>query len=311
MKTIINDIIQRLTPTYSPNESRELAYWLLEETTGLSRTQLLTLNRDTISIPNYDSILQRLLKKEPIQYIFGHTTWCGLDLQVSPATLIPRPETAELVYSLEKSLFSKQASLDAVGVPKVGPEKTSGGARSAGDIFGVTTLGTDEKTALKILDIGTGSGCIAILLKLRHPEYEVFAMDISPAALQIAQSNALRCSANIHFLQGDIFTDEIGHFDIIVSNPPYIRESEKPSMDSNVLDYEPHSALFVPDSDPLCFYRRIAEIKRAPLLAFEINQALGDEMVSLMQSLGYTDIQLKKDSYGNDRILLARLDESC
>jgi len=284
VKTIINDIIQRLSPTYSPNESRELAYWLLEETTGLSRTQLLTSDPSTISIPNYDSILQRLIKKEPIQYIFGHTTWCGLDLQVSPATLIPRPETAELVQCLSTYYFGLTSDFRQ---------------RS-----GLTSIP-------KVLDIGTGTGCIAIALKRDHPDWEVFAMDKSPAAITIAQSNAQRHSAPIHFLQADIFTDEIGHFDIIVSNPPYIRESEKPSMDSNVLDYEPHSALFVPDSDPLCFYRRIAEIKRAPLLAFEINQAMGQEMVSLMQSLGYTDIQLKKDTYGNDRILLARLDESC
>jgi len=280
VKTIINDIIQRLSGIYSSGEACELAYWILEETTGKTRTQLLSGN--ITFTPQYDDILQRLLRKEPIQYIFGHTEWCGLDLKVTPATLIPRPETAELVESL--LTFSPSRPLDP-------------------------TTHYPLPTTPKILDIGTGSGCIAIALKKQHPDWEVWAMDISAEALAVAQENAKRCGVKIHFFQADIFTDEIGSFDLIVSNPPYVMESEKTDMDSNVLDYEPHTALFVPNEDPLRFYRQIAMLKKARYVAFEINQQLGKEMVTLMDSLGYTDIELKKDSYGNERILLARLDK--
>jgi len=268
VKAIINDIIQRLSGTYPSDEARELAYWILEETTSMTRTQLLTSHLATI--PNLDNILQRLQAKEPIQYIFGHCEWCGLDLKVTPATLITRPETAELVSTLSPS--------------------------------------RPLAVSPRVLDIGTGTGCIAIALKRQHPDWQVSAMDISHEALMVAQENAKHCSAQIHFFQADIFTDEIGQYDLIVSNPPYVRECEKSAMDTNVLDYEPHSALFVPDNDPLRFYRRIAEIKKAKYLAFEINQYLGQEIIAMMQQLGYTDIQLIKDSYGNYRILLARLD---
>jgi len=273
VKSILSDIISDLRAVYPAEEARELAYWILEESTGLSRTEILTADKITKNIPNYKVILQRILKKEPIQYIFGHTRWCGLDLKVTPATLIPRPETAELVSCLSDSSIHRF---------------------------------TDSP---KVLDIGTGTGCIAILLKQQHPDWQVSAMDISGEALAVAKENALKNSVEINFFQGDVFTDEIGEFDLIVSNPPYVMESEKKDMDTNVLDYEPASALFVSDNDPLRFYRRIAEIKKARYVAFEINQALGQEMVALMENLGYTDIQLKQDSYGNDRILLARLNE--
>jgi len=282
VKTIINDIIQRLSGIYSSGEACELAYWILEETTGKTRTQLLSGN--ITFTPQYDDILQRLLRKEPIQYIFGHTEWCGLDLKVTPATLIPRPETAELVDTL--STLDRH-SLDPLALSPSSPLAVSP----------------------RVLDIGTGSGCIAIALKRQHPDWDVSAMDISHEALAVAHENALRNGVQIRFFQGDIFTDEIGEYDIIVSNPPYIMECEKKDMDDNVLNYEPHSALFVPDEDPLCFYHQIAKLKKARHLAFEINQALGDQLVALMANLGYADIQLKKDSYGNDRILLARLDK--
>jgi len=280
VKAIINDIIQRLSGTYPSDEARELAYWILEETTGMTRTQLLTC--PITPIPNLDYILQRLQAKEPIQYIFGHCEWCGLDLQVTPATLIPRPETAELVETL--STLSP--------IPRFTDSPIHRFPNSP-----------------KALDIGTGTGCIAIALKRQHPDWQISAMDISPEALAVAQDNAEHHGTQIHFFQGDIFTDEIGEYDLIISNPPYVRECEKSAMDTTVLDYEPHSALFVPDNDPLRFYRRIAEIKKARLVAFEINQYLGQEMVAMMSDLGYKDIQLKKDSYGNYRILLARLDD--
>ncbi len=277
MKEIIQHIISDLDGLYSPQEAAEIAYWIIEETTGLTRTQILTGGKVTKNISNYKVILQRIQKKEPIQYIFGHTMWMGLDLRVTPATLIPRPETAELIENIDQLVGKQDCPIDS-------------------------------STSIRVLDIGTGSGCIAIAIKKRHPDWEVWGMDISKEALAVAQDNALRNKADVQFIKGDIFSDEIKDFDLIVSNPPYIMEQEKKEMENTVLDYEPSTALFVPDDDPLRFYRRIAEIKKAPIVVFEINQKMGAAMRELMAEQGYVDIQLKQDSYGNDRILIARLD---
>lgn len=277
MKEIIQHIISDLDGLYSPQEAAEIAYWIIEETTGLTRTQILTGGKITKNISNYKVILQRIQKKEPIQYIFGHTMWMGLDLRVTPATLIPRPETAELIENIDQLVGKQDCPIDS-------------------------------STSIRVLDIGTGSGCIAIAIKKRHPDWEVWGMDISKEALAVAQDNALQNKADVQFIKGDIFSDEIKDFDLIVSNPPYIMEQEKKEMENTVLDYEPSTALFVPDDDPLRFYRRIAEIKKAPIVVFEINQKMGAAMRELMAEQGYVDIQLKQDSYGNDRILIARLD---
>ena len=277
MKEIIQHIISDLDGLYSPQEAAEIAYWIIEETTGLTRTQILTGGKVTKNISNYKVILQRIQKKEPIQYIFGHTMWMGLDLRVTPATLIPRPETAELIENIDQLVGKQDCPIDS-------------------------------STSIRVLDIGTGSGNIAIAIKKRHPDWEVWGMDISKEALAVAQDNALQNKADVQFIKGDIFSDEIKDFDLIVSNPPYIMEQEKKEMENTVLDYEPSTALFVPDDDPLRFYRRIAEIKKAPIVVFEINQKMGAAMRELMAEQEYVDIQLKQDSYGNDRILIARLD---
>lgn len=288
MREFVRHIESALRNTYPPDECRALAWWVAEETTGLSRTQILSGCKDTKIIPNIEIILQRLQKKEPIQYIFGHTLWRGLDLQLSPATLIPRPETAELVDFIARDLATKAPSL--VGKDGVGPA---------------------------VLDIGTGSGCIAIALTQQHPEWNVYGLDISEEALTIARSNAERNHTAITFAQCDIlrqtplFTDKEGKevtFQAVVSNPPYIAEREKAQMDASVLDYEPHSALFVPDQDPLLFYRRIAELRLAPYLYFELNEAYAQQTADMLQSMGYQDIILKNDSYGKPRILAARTD---
>ena len=288
MRNFVRYIESALQGFYPPDECRALAWWVAEETTGLSRTQIITGCKDTKIIPNIEIILQRLQKKEPIQYIFGHTLWRGIDLQLSPATLIPRPETAELVDFITRDLAKKAPSL--VGRDGVGPA---------------------------VLDIGTGSGCIAIALKQQQPAWNVYGLDISEEAIAIARGNAERNHTSIQFAQCDILrqtpllTDKNGKkvtFQIVVSNPPYIAEREKAQMDTSVLDYEPHSALFVPDQDPLLFYRRIAELRLAPYLYFELNEAYAQQTADMLQSMGYQDIILKNDSYGKPRILAARTD---
>ena len=221
MRNFVRYIESALQGFYPPDECRALAWWVAEETTGLSRTQIITGCKDTKIIPNIEIILQRLQKKEPIQYIFGHTLWRGIDLQLSPATLIPRPETAELVDFITRDLATKVPSL--VGRDGVGPA---------------------------VLDIGTGSGCIAIALKQQQPAWNVYGLDISEEAIAIARGNAERNHTPIQFAQCDILrqtpllTDKDGKkvtFQIVVSNPPYIAEREKAQMDASVLDYEPHS----------------------------------------------------------------------
>ena len=271
MKQLINDITAQLLPCYPEDEARSLAWWIVEEETGLSRSQILSGCKSTTNFSNLQAIIERLLHFEPIQYIFGHTEWCGLDLKLTPATLIPRPETAELV---EKITNHKSQITNA---------------------------------PIKVLDIGTGSGCIALALKKAHPNWQITGIDISPEAIEVARENAKRNGVDVNFIQKDIFSDGIGDFDIIVSNPPYIRESEKTSMRPNVLNFEPETALFVPDNDPLKFYRRIAELKLGTYLFFEINEAFGEAMRDLLADLGYTDIQITKDIYGKARIIEGRM----
>lgn len=274
MKQQIDYIISQLRGFYPEEELRELAYWVIEETTGLTRTQILTECKGTQIIPNIEIILQKLRAHEPIQYIFGHTEWRGLDLLVTPATLIPRPETSELIDWILESC--------------------------------------DRSKPLHVLDIGTGSGCIAIALKKSAPLWQVIGIDISQDALEIAHENAKRNSVEVEWTQADILSPITNYrfpiLDIIVSNPPYICHREKANMDARVLDYEPHSALFVPDDEPLLFYRRIAAMKSAKSLYFEINEAYGKEVCDMLKELGYTDIQLKHDIYGKPRMVFGRIE---
>ena len=245
---------------------------------------------------NVQAIIDRLLHFEPIQYIFGHTIWNGLDLLVTPATLIPRPETAELVETIVNK-FNRQSIVNR----------------------------QSSNRQFHVLDIGTGSGCIAISLKKAHPEWQVTGIDISPQAIEVAKENAKRNGVEVEFKIADIFDSNEENlqssifnlqYDIVVSNPPYICESEKSSMRRNVLEYEPATALFVPDSDPLRFYRRIAELfvqqpmtndQRQKYLFFEINEAYPAELSAMLDQLGYTDIRLTNDIYGKPRIIEARM----
>ena len=276
MKQLINYIISELQGFYPDEELRELAYWIVEETTGLTRAEILIGCKDTKNIPNIEIILQKLRAHEPIQYIFGHTEWKGLDLRVTPATLIPRPETAELVdWVLQVA---------------------------------------DKDKPLRVLDIGTGSGCIAIALKKAVPLWHVTGVDISSEALSVASDNAERNQVEVNWLQADVLSPQCPitssphrlHFDIIISNPPYICDSEKEDMDARVLDYEPHTALFVPDHDPLLFYRRIASLPTTHLF-FEINEAYGNEVCEMMREMGYVDVELKHDMYGKPRMVFGTI----
>jgi release factor glutamine methyltransferase len=268
MKSLINHIISELRDFYPEEELRELALWIIEEATGLTRTQIITANT-AADIPDINSIIELLQANTPIQYIFGRTQWLGLDLRVTPATLIPRPETAELV--------------DWV----------------------IST--NDNNAPLRVLDIGTGSGCIAIALKKHCPNWIIQGVDISPEALEVARENSQSNDVNIEWKVMDILSETPDSVDIIVSNPPYICHREKADMHARVLDHEPHTALFVPNDDPLLFYRRIATLKAAPMLFFEINEAYGNEVCEMMAKLGYTDIQLKHDIYGKPRMVFGRI----
>lgn len=273
MKQQIDYIISELRGFYPEEELRELACWILEESTGMTRTEILFGCKDTkknVYAQEIEVILQKLRAHEPIQYVFGHTEWMGLDLRVTPATLIPRPETAELVeWVLHVA---------------------------------------DKNKPLRVLDIGTGSGCIAIALKKAAPNWQVTGLDISHEALDVAKENAQRNNVTIHWQQADILSlCSLPMVDIIVSNPPYICEKEKVDMQARVLDYEPARALFVPDNDPLLFYRRIASLKGASILFFEINEAYGEQVCSMLRTIGYTNVELKKDMYGKTRMVFGRL----
>ena len=273
MKQQINYIISELRGFYPEDELRELAYWILEESTGMTRTEIFFGCKDTkknVYAQEIEVILQKLRAHEPIQYVFGHTEWMGLDLRVTPATLIPRPETAELVeWVLHVA---------------------------------------DKNKPLRVLDIGTGSGCIAIALKKAAPNWQVTGLDISHEALDVAKENAERNNVAIHWQQADILSlCSLPMVDIIVSNPPYICEKEKVDMQARVLDYEPAKALFVPDNDPLLFYRKIASLKGAPILFFEINEAYGEQVCSMLRTIGYTNVERKEDIYGKPRMVFGRL----
>ena len=269
----ISNIASQLQAVYPADEAEALAWWVVEEETGLNRTQLQFGCKDTAFLPNMQEKIDRLLHFEPIQYIFGHTLWNGLDLKVTPDTLIPRPETAELV-----NLISN--------IPYL-------------------------KSTYRVLDIGTGSGCIAIALKKKHPEWQITGIDISTKAIEVAKENSRRNNIEVEFLQRDIFSVEIESFrhgfDIVVSNPPYICEREKQEMRRNVLDYEPASALFVPDNDPLVFYRRICLMRLGTHLFFEINETFAKEMEVLLQEQGYTKIRISQDMYGKPRMIEGHL----
>lgn len=276
MNSITAYIRQSLLDIYPPEEVKALTMIICCDMLGINALDIYTgkdINLSEGKKRDLENILFRLRKNEPIQYIQGFTQFCGMTFHVAQGVLIPRPETAELVELI-------------VGESVHSP---------------------------KILDVGTGSGCIAVSLAKKIPDAEVTAWEVSPVALEIAQSNSRDLSARVNFVLQDVLATKIAGdhlYDIIVSNPPYITVSEKKTMDSNVLDWEPESALFVADDDPLCFYTRIANLGKSLLspngkLYFEINQAYGAEVVDMLTVNGYKDTRLIKDFFGKDRIVTA------
>jgi release factor glutamine methyltransferase len=272
--TYIQDTLKSLYPA---EEIRSLTRWIMEKVCGFLPYQQILHKDMQLSRTEKEHIrriVQRLGKSEPVQYVFGETEFYGLAFEVNPSVLIPRPETEELVGHI----------LRACTAP-----------------------------GLHVLDIGTGSGCIAVALARHLREAEVTAVDISEAALATAQRNARRNGVAIRFEKADILTiteSPLPSFDLIASNPPYVTESEKAAMERNVLDYEPHQALFVPGRDPLLFYRRIAAFGMEKLaedgaLFLEINAAYGSMTVDMLREKGFRQVELLRDMSGKNRFIKA------
>lgn len=284
MKTLAQSkvlFVASLKELYGQQEAESLSRIVFQHLTGFSFLDQVMHQYDVLSeetTTKLGNILKRLLRWEPIQYITGETEFLDLKLKVNASVLIPRPETEELVQLVQKSIKE------------------------------------NRKKDISILDIGTGSGCIAIALRKMNPDHEVVAVDISDEALTVAKQNAELNAAEVKFMKYDILDDfqESSFtlkFDIIVSNPPYVTESDKMLMRRNVLDFEPESALYVSDEDPLLFYRKIAEFARLNLsdggvIFLEINESYSEQLKSLYLAFGFKEIEIEKDLSGRDRFAI-------
>ncbi len=270
-------ICGKLRGIYPENEIHSLFRILLEEISGMQAAFFLSDKSKQLNEQQekrLDDILTRLQKSEPLQYIIGKTEFYGLPFSVSPDVLIPRPETEELVEWIVQEYRTKPVHIG---------------------------------------DVGTGSGCIAVALAKLLPLAAVEAWDVSPEALSVATKNAVRNGVDVAFREENVLSESKGRgftFGIVVSNPPYVLHSEKKTMHRNVLEHEPHLALFVEDDDPLLFYRKIAQFGKQALepsgaLFYEINAAKGQATVELLTKLGYSDVELRQDLSGNDRMVKA------
>ncbi|QCX00278.1 peptide chain release factor N(5)-glutamine methyltransferase [Aggregatimonas sangjinii] len=283
IKTIFHKELDALYPS---EEVNSFFYLLLEELLGLERF-ILALRPDYVvskeeEQPLFEALSQLRLHR-PIQYIVGQTNFMGLDFMVKEGVLIPRPETEELVQWVL-------------------------------DVTAEDPVFKNQNSAFNVLDIGTGSGCIAILLAKKWTDAKVYGLDVSESALAVARKNAQENEATVQFIHSNILSlDSLDtKFDVIVSNPPYVRKSEKVDMQPNVLQYEPENALFVPDNDALKFYKAIVDfaatnLENNGMLFLEINQYLGKEAIQLLQGHNFSEIELRKDMYGNDRMLKGKI----
>ena len=269
---------EQLCSVYDNDEANAMILILLEHYFNITRIKMALepdMRLSESEMLTFHFAVKDLLKNKPIQYVIGETEFCDLKFKVNENVLIPRPETSELVM---KIINSQQPTANSQQL---------------------------------ILDIGTGSGCIAISLAKNLPNSKVYALDISEKALEVAKENAINNDADITFIHDDILNLKNNietEFDIIVSNPPYVRELEKAEMRDNVLDWEPYNALFVSDNDPLIFYRNILEFAKSHLkengeIWFEINEYLGKEMADLCKEYGFSDVEIFKDFRGKERIV--------
>jgi release factor glutamine methyltransferase len=280
-KELFNYILKEILETYDELEAKANVYYLLYgrlmiDKTAIIANQTISVKQEIMNTIHEDIV--RLKLHEPVQYITGFSEFYELTVKVNPHVLIPRPETEELVDLIAEEHGGK---------------------------------------ALKILDIGTGSGCIALALKSKMPSSQIYATDISNEALIIANESAMINKLHVHFMLSDILKENLPYhdFDLWVSNPPYVMESEKALMHENVLKYEPATALFVPDHDPLVYYRAILKkghghLKEGGKVYFEINEALGQEMLELIKKEGYVEGKIIKDLNGKDRIAVATKTDS-
>jgi release factor glutamine methyltransferase len=278
------ELSAELNTIYNVREAARVTDMVMEKITGFTNTERL-INKQLLLTAAQQAQLQifkaQLIQHKPVQYVLHEAWFAGLKLYVDENVLIPRPETEEMVEAI------------------------------------VTDISRWPQRDLSLIDIGTGSGCIAILLKKKLPDLQVYALEISDKALEVARKNAISNSADIQFLQTDILQwdqhKNFSRFDIIVSNPPYVKETEAHEMAGNVLLYEPHQALFVPDNDALLFYRTIAEFGLRNLrngtgkIFVEINEALGEEVSILFRKKGFSEVNVKKDMQQKERIVSAVL----
>ena len=301
-----NDFNERLAPLYLKEERAAFFNLLASHFLNMNKADVALNGQKELEdrlLTMFLKALDELLQEKPIQYITGSTEFYGLPFIVTEDVLIPRPETEELVDWI-------LSDYSGFRVPGSGSQ-----VQSSKKLHSVT----NNQQPITVLDIGTGSGCIAISLAKNLPDATVYALDISAKTLDIAKKNAKQNQTEVHFLQADILKTPVIlngvknlKFDIIVSNPPYVLELEKQEMKNNVLKYEPSQALFVTDDDPLVFYNAIAQFAKRSLqsggrLYLEINQYLGAATVALLEAAGFLEVELRKDLYGNDRMIKAKL----